>query len=280
MALFNLRRLRLNRRVVVVALAVAALAAILLYFLRRSKRGRGAWGGRSFESKNSVEICASRKPNPKRYDAKKDRCLECKDGKVLDKAANKCVTPPKVAGSEGTDCKVGTTWNGATCAPNEIESAQIGGNSGKYENYDCPRGAWIETITARYDNGLNELKNFLITCSDGTKFQKGYRAEPTESGDSFYEERTWTNPHGQGWTKVGYVTDISNKSGNRVRAFGPEYSNMFGTTWEEDKKKNFDCYSKGVPPKGRRYALSGMGIGSGTAIDRMKFRCSTFDAKK
>ena len=165
-------------------------------------------------------------------------------------------------------CSAGYVSNGKDCVPLEFRSEDFGGSGGSYKDLNCPTG-YIKTIKAWYDNGKNEIKNLSIRCSDGTIMDKG-------EGTKWKDVKEWTDPHGKGWTKIGYVTDFSEKSGNRVRAIGPAWDEMLGTTWESDRHKAFDCNSKEAP-SGKRYVMTGMGVSSGDGIDRINVRCSLKD---
>lgn len=274
---------RRGTRLVLALLVLLAIAFLVRRLLRQGRR-RGVSFEDPCEGKKDVSaaICFKRKDekgNPKWYNPKAKNgkgactCFTCKNGTVTD--GTKC----DKAGTEGSNCPVGRRWNGAACVPEFVESPQIATGTGTYETFDCPGGTYINNILVRYNNSDNELKNMVIKCSDGkTEFKKGFLVDRANGGG--YEARDWTDPHGRGWNKVGYVTSINSegKKDNRVRAFGPDYDKMFGSVWGE--KGYFDCAEAGgKAPKGKRWNITGLGIASGRAIDRMKVRCRLMDGE-
>lgn len=202
------------------------------------------------------------------------------------------------------------------CVPLTVESSEFGGSGGKYAYNECPDNDYISGINVGYDEANFELKYIAAGCADGTRDWSVGREAPSNLGkmiagavtmgissiftkDTGYDNRTWVDPAKPGWDQVAYITGVTgfNKGGakgtdNRVRAFGPvtatnssQATGMFGVNDNKTGQKNVQaserklwrCDVGGKAPKGKRYALVGIGASTGTAVNRAKFKCRMFD---
>lgn len=283
---FNIRNRRTQRTLVYVIAAVA-LGYLAVTLLRRWRRRSALASSEYRSSEVSAEICAKRKEvdskgkrvGKKWFDpAKPTKCYDetaCRkkwrgEGIVVNG------TCPDPAGGSTKKCTPPQIFNGTNCIDPTPESERYGGQGGALQTVSCKdNGGYIKDIKVRYDNGPNELKNMVVTCADGRQVAKGYRLDST-----LYEEKNWADPHGKGWYKVGFVTNFDNLKDDRIRAWGPEYSNMLGSNWREGDKKNFDCNAAagGPAPGGQRFAINEIDVASGKAIDSVRFRCGLIPA--
>lgn len=189
------------------------------------------------------------------------------------------------------------------CVPLVVESPSFGGSGGSYKYNECPKGDYISAINVGYDHAVKEIKYVAAGCAGGKTWVTG-REAPSNIvkkimdtvgvpsffvKDSDYDNRLWRDPANPGWDRVGLVTQTGEHSGSRVRAFGPvtdtREGGMFGIndnvrgTREllQKDKISWNCGKDGIAPPGKRYALTGIGTGSGTAIDRIQFTCKVLD---
>lgn len=298
-----------RRRVTRVVLALLALLGIA--FLVRALFGRRRRQPPSLEKDDSgrtpvsSDICSKRKtkdgkdakkwynPNSTNPEAKykcydEANCNKRFNGKGRVEKGN-CVNGLGGAPTTGwlnnptQGGKGGCAWNqvksGDACVPVEVESPEIGGTGGSFEWKECPATAWVSNIRAAYDDSNRELKNMSVTCSDATQLfdKKGLGGN--------YQAESWQDPDKPGWVDVGYVTGCCGRKDNRLRAFGPAWNDMVGASRRSDFNASTDnkfwtCESAGKAPPGKRWAITGMGIGSGDAIDRIKVKCKMFDIQK
>lgn len=289
---FNIRNRR-TQRMLVYILAAAALGFLVAMALRSwRRRGLASSEIRSYEDAAS---CAKKKD--RENDNKKTKWFNADDpSKCFDKdacdrrkgtvSAGQCLVNGQPVGGKqiifsGAKCGPGRVSNGTACVDTRPTSGNIGGTGGKRESYSCAdKGGYIKDIRVRYDASPKELKNVIVTCADGKEWRKGYLSKP--ENDSKYEQKNWTDPHGKGWNKVGFVTAWDGKSGTRVRALGPEWDNMFGfyNNAGNEGKQAFDCAAKagGPPPPGQRFVIDKMTLATGTAVDSMELECGLVPA--
>lgn len=204
------------------------------------------------------------------------------------------------------DGKDGVKNSTGKCVPLEVDSPDFGTGGGSYQYKDCPSGEYIDTMAAGYDEGtVFELKWLAASCSGGQFWSRGNSAPSKFTGidsnvgsvgsGTKYDNRYWKNPANPGWDQVAYVTGITRngkvdpQKDTRVRAFGPKTGSngyeMFGVN--DNKKKQSDildgdrklwrCDKDGYAPAGKRYAITGIGASTGTAVDRFKVKCRMFD---
>lgn len=204
------------------------------------------------------------------------------------------------------------------CVLLTVESSEFGGSKGDYKYNECPDNEYVQGIATGYDEKVQEIKYMAASCSDGNRNWSVGREAPSSLGkmiagvatmgisslftkETGYDSRSWVDPAKPGWDQFGMITSISDngavkaKPASNLRAFGPntatnsaQATGMFGVNDNRAKQSNildkdrftWRCDAGGKAPKGKRYALVGIGAASdGKKITRAKFKCRMFDVQ-